>query len=79
MAWKQHREGYTMARLLAFDFPEDDNVLDLKDEYMFGDYLVCPVTKPISEAQDRRIYLPKGTEWYDFNDGKLYEGGKRRK
>ena len=76
MAWKQHREGYTMARLLAFDFPEDDNVLDLKDEYMFGDYLVCPVTKPISEAQDRRIYLPKGTEWYDFNDGKLYEGGR---
>lgn len=76
MAWRQHSESYTMARLLAFDFPEDDAVLDMKDEYMFGDYLVCPVTRPLSESHTRRLYLPKGERWYDCNDGKTYEGGQ---
>lgn len=76
MAAKQHSESYTMARLLAFDFPEDEQVLDMKDEYMFGDYLVCPVTKSLSETATRRLYLPKGAKWYDFNDGAEYEGGQ---
>ena len=65
-----------MARLLAFDFPEDDNVLDMKDEYMFGDFLVCPVTQPIKESATRKVYLPKGAQWIDYWTGKTEEGGK---
>lgn len=74
MAAHQTLNSYTMARLLAFDFPDDDNVLDMKDEYMFGDFLVCPVTEP--SATTRKVYLPQGTEWYNYWTNEKYTGGQ---
>lgn len=76
LAAKQSKGAYSMARLLAFDFPEDTTVLDMKDEYMFGDFLVCPVTSPIKETATRKVYLPKGSKWIDYWTGKAEEGGK---
>lgn len=58
----------------SFDFPTDDTVLDMKDEYMFGDILVCPVTEP--SATSRKVYLPKGATWIDYWTGKSYQGGQ---
>lgn len=69
-------ESYTMARILAFDFANDHNVLDIKDEYMFGDaMLVCPVTDPGATTRD--VYLPQGCDWYDFWSGEKHRGGER--
>ena len=76
MAAAQTRSGYTMARPLAFDYPDDDAVYDLKDEYLFGDLLVCPVTHPLSEATSRKVYLPRGNRWYDYWTNEAYEGGQ---
>lgn len=70
-----HSKG-GMARALVFDFPTDTTVLDLKDQYMFGDYLVCPITHPIAEQSSRNLYLPKGNAWYDYWTGQRYEGGQ---
>ncbi|MBQ7156241.1 MAG: DUF5110 domain-containing protein [Bacteroidaceae bacterium] len=75
MAGWTTRDGYTMARLLAFDFADDPNVLDIKDEYMFGKaFLVCPVTE--ANATSRKVYLPKGASWINYWTGKTYEGGQ---
>ena len=77
LAAKQSKGAYSMARLLAFDFPEDTTILDMKDEYMFGDFLVCPVTSPLKESKGlRKVYLPKGSLWIDYWTGKQEEGGK---
>ncbi|MBQ3657693.1 MAG: DUF5110 domain-containing protein [Bacteroidales bacterium] len=39
-----YKDGYTMMRALVMDFPQDEKVYDLKDEYMFGnEVLVAPV------------------------------------
>lgn len=76
MAAAQYFSGYTMARPLAFDYPDDEAVYDLKDEYLFGNILVCPVTRPMSEATSRKIYLPKGNRWIDYWTNKSYEGGQ---
>lgn len=65
-----------MTRMLSFDYATDDNVLDIKDQFMFGDFLVCPVTHPLSETTVRKVYLPKGDTWKDYWTGKLYEGGQ---
>ena len=76
MAAAQSRGGFSMARMLPFDFPDDRNVRDIKDEYMFGDILVCPVTAP--GVSSRRVYLPKGDEntvWIDFWTGQTHAGG----
>lgn len=57
--------NYTMTRLLAFDFPKDVKVLDIKDEFMFGPALLaCPVSE--ANATSRKVYLPKCAGWYDF-------------
>lgn len=76
MAVSQTLGGYSMVRLLAFDYPDDDTVFDIKDEYMFGDILVCPVTHPASETMVRKIYLPKGNGWIDYWTNDFYEGGQ---
>ena len=76
MAAAQYFSGYTMARPLAFDYPDDEAVYDLKDEYIFGDILVCPVTHPLSESKTRKVYLPKGNRWYDYWTNKEYDGGQ---
>lgn len=76
MAAAQTHGGYSMARMLALDFPADTAVRDIKDEYMFGDFLVCPVTSPA--VTSRRVYLP-GTAtdgWIDFWTGERHQGGK---
>lgn len=68
------RNHYTPMRLLAFDFPEDKNVLDCKDQFMYGpSLLVCPVLN--AGERERSVYLPSGRSWFDFWSGKLYRGG----
>ena len=76
MAARQTMHSYTMARPAAFDFPTDQTVLDMKDEYMFGDFLVCPITCPIAEKTHRKVYLPAGTDWTDYFNGTTYSGGQ---
>ena len=78
LAALQTLDNYTMARMLAFDFATDTAALDIKDEYMYGRVLVCPVTE--QGATWRRVYLPKEadgkTVWVDFWTGEVYEGGQ---
>lgn len=75
MAAMQHTGAYTMARPLAFDFPGERRVLDIKDQYMFGDIMVCPVTHP--GATTREVYLPATDGgWIDLHSGERYAGGE---
>ena len=64
--------------MLAVDFATDTAALDIKDEYMYGRVLVCPVTE--EGATWRRVYLPKEadgrTVWVDFWTVDVYEGGQ---
>lgn len=75
MAAAQSNGGYSMARPLAFDFTDDKNVYDIKDQYMFGDIMVCPVTSP--GADSREVYLPAhNAGWVDYFTGERHAGGK---
>lgn len=69
-------EGYTLMRPLVFDFPDDEEALRQKTEYMFGpDYLVCPITELGVKTWD--VYLPLNEAgWKDFRSGEVYEGGQ---
>lgn len=76
MAAAQTLGNYSMARLLAFDYPDDEQVYDIKDEYLFGNILVCPITHPLHETTLRKIYLPRGNRWVDYWTQRVYEGGQ---
>ena len=64
-----------MMRGLVMDFNGDDNVYDIKDQWMFGSALMaCPVGE--YQKYSRNVYLPKQKGWYDFYTGKHYTGGQ---
>ena len=68
-----HKDG-TMMRGLAMDFPNDPKVRDIATQYMFGPALLV---NPVYEygARSRPVYLPAGTDWYDFYTGEKRAGG----
>lgn len=87
MAGMAYLRDEMMMRPLSFDFAEDKNVYDIKDQYMFGDALmVCPVTEPMyygrnseplqGTSKTRKVYIPKGSGFYDFWSGEYYEAGQ---
>ena len=69
-----HFNDYTLMRALPMDYPDDINVRDLDDQWMFGPALMpCPVSE--YGARSRDVYFPEGG-WYDFYTGKYVHGGK---
>lgn len=85
-AWQITNQQSSLMRALVMDFPKDEKVLDLNDQYMFGhSFLVAPVLKSMytedkkeNFQQDgyRQVYLPKGTEWFDYWTGERFSGGQ---
>jgi alpha-D-xyloside xylohydrolase len=80
-------ENYTMLRALPFDFRSDPATYNISDQFMFGPaLLVNPVTKPMyygpnsipltGTEKTRPVYLPAGSDWYDFWTGERYAGGQ---
>ncbi|KAI2620853.1 glycoside hydrolase family 31 protein [Xylaria nigripes] len=61
-----HRLGDPIIRPLFYDFPDQKDLWDVSDEYMFGNrYLVAPI---LHEGQrERRIVLPRGNSWQQLN------------
>jgi alpha-D-xyloside xylohydrolase len=67
--------GAPFMRALPLDFPNDAKVADLRDEYMFGPaLLVAPITD--QGATSRDVYLPAGTDWYNYWTSERVKGGQ---
>ena len=79
-AFKYATNGLPLIQPLYYNYPETYDETDLRNEYYFGSELfVCPITTPKDVIMNRtvkRMFLPKGT-WYDFKNGKKFNGGKR--
>lgn len=75
LAGNTFHNDYTIMRGLIMDFAADPDVKNIGDQYMFGpSLLINPVYK--YQARERKVYLPAGQGWYDFNTGKYTEGGQ---
>ncbi len=75
LAGSTYFDDYTIMRGLMMDFARDKQVAQIADQYMFGpSIMVCPVYE--YKATQRKVYLPSGASWYDFNTLKEYEGGQ---
>ena len=84
--WTTH-QAYTLMRALPFDFRHDPATYDVDDQFMFGPaLLVNPITRPmyymrgsvpVTDAnRTRSVYLPAGTDWYDFWTNQGHQGGQ---
>jgi alpha-D-xyloside xylohydrolase len=70
-----HQTGAPYMRALFMDFPNDPAVAEIGDEYMFGPaFLVAPVTE--QGATNRKVYLPSGTDWYNYWTNERLHGGQ---
>lgn len=75
LGYKTYQIGAPSMRALFMDFPNDQKVADLGDEYMFGPaFLVAPVTE--QGATSRTVYLPAGTDWYNYWTNERIHGGQ---
>ena len=74
--YEASRTGAPIMRALVYEFQDDEKVYDENFEFMYGrDILVANVIEP--GAKTRKVYLPKGCKWYDWNDRFCcYEGGQ---
>lgn len=90
LSWDVSSKSASVIRMLSMDFPQDKNVQDMGQQYMYGQsFLVAPVTKPFytsgkgeksvtdfTQMQKYQVYLPNGSEWFDFWTGEKMAGGK---
>ena len=75
LGYGTYQTGAPFMRALFMDFPDDPNVADLRDEYMFGPaFLVAPVTE--QGATSRKVYLPAGSDWYNYWTNEQIKGGQ---
>jgi alpha-D-xyloside xylohydrolase len=89
-AWNVTNQSGSMMRALVMDFNQDKKVYDIDDEYMFGkSLLIAPVTESMyikkendknvtdfSHIKSKQVYLPQGTDWWDFWTGEQFTGGQ---
>lgn len=87
LAGQVRTNNKNMLRSLIYDFRSDKTARQIKDQYMFGEFLlICPVLEPMyytneygypkAESKERRCYLPAGTKWINYWNGEVYEGGQ---
>lgn len=69
---KASETGVPLMRALMLEYPEDERVDGLYDEYLFGEaLLVAPVIE--EDAIARQVYLPEGT-WVDLWSEEIHKG-----
>ncbi len=74
--YEANQTGAPIMRALVYEFQNDEKVYDESFEFLCGrDILVANVIE--EGAKTKKVYLPAGCKWYDWNDKfKCYEGGQ---
>ncbi|KAA6303056.1 MAG: Alpha-xylosidase BoGH31A [Candidatus Ordinivivax streblomastigis] len=89
LSWDVTAHAGSVLRMLSMDFPQDKNVWDMGTEYLYGkSLLIVPVTQPFyakgekanstidfAQIQTYPVYLPEGSDWYDFWTNEKFVGG----
>ena len=80
-ARQAYDSGICICRPMYYDYPENDEAYDMKEQFMFGDDILATV---VSEARDartglakREMWFPEGNDWYDMATGVIYKGGSK--
>lgn len=72
--YQTHIDGASIMRPLVYEYEDDTNVYNLKDEFLFGsELLVAPCLE--EGIRKRDVYVPSGN-WIDWDYGYEYEGNK---
>jgi alpha-glucosidase len=67
--------GSPVMRPLLYEFQEDTKVYEESFDFMCGPYLLVAGVFEKGQKQ-RTVYLPQGSEWYDWDTREKYQGGQ---
>ncbi|WEK34498.1 MAG: glycoside hydrolase family 31 protein [Candidatus Pseudobacter hemicellulosilyticus] len=74
-AWQVTHHAGSFIRALPMDFAADTATHAIDNEFLYGSaLLVAPVTS--YGAQQQSVYLPAGSNWFDFWTGEKLAGGR---
>jgi len=78
MARKTYDDAISLCRPMYYDYPENKEAYDNKNEYMFGDQMLAfPITAPMKDGVSKvNVWLPAGNDWYEVSSGTLLKGGQ---
>lgn len=75
LLWQAHVQGDPIMRPLVYAFENDPCVADESFAFMYGpSLLVNHVLEPKADAV--KVYLPAGTDWYDYHTHQRFKGGQ---
>lgn len=77
VAWQITSSGSTFMRPLVMDFPNDPQVVNIGDQYLFGPAIMAtPITA--AGTTNQSLYLPAaGAPWFNFWTGAKSPAGQR--
>lgn len=71
--WEHKRCGAPLLRPLDWHYPQDENVFQIDDQFLFGEsILVAPILH--RSHTHRYVYFPEG-QWYSLENNRRYAGG----
>lgn len=72
--------GISMCRPMYYDYAENNEAYDFKQEFMFGDDIlatvVCEPADSLTGLAKRVMWFPEGNDWYDVATGSMIRGGQ---
>lgn len=78
MARKTYDSSIGICRPLYYDYQDQQEAYEYSKQYMFGDnILVAPIGSPMENNESKiNVWLPNGTNWYEWNTGTMLKGGQ---
>lgn len=76
MMYRGNEEGIPMVRPFYHKYPYRTHLRDVKNEFLFGDMIVAPITSPKDKESGlakTKVWLPNGT-YIDFFTNRIYKG-----
>ena len=78
LIYKAHNEYTPIMKPTFYNYESDENTFNENDEFLLGDSLLVATVVTQGETE-RKIYLPKGNSWYNYNTNEIFEGGQEIK
>jgi len=76
--YENHLNNVALCEPMYYTYPECSEAYEAKDQYMFGNLLVAPITRSCAKSLSmayQRVWLPEG-DWTDIFTGRKYIGGR---
>lgn len=78
LAFENNQFGKPLMRPLFFEEPNNKQLLNSSDSYLWGDsFLVVPIKE--AGLKEIEVYFPQKNNWFDFYTGQKYKAGTTQK